>query len=175
MKTKMPFEVATIYANEIITKLLPLCKRLAVAGSIRRCKPEIGDIELVAIPLPHLDMFNQETPDDHALNYYEWRGLGRIVKNGNKYKQIELYQGINLDLFIVTPPAQWGIQFLIRTGPADFSKRVVTQKKFGGLLPSNFRVQDGAIWSNNHMIETPEEIGVFNLIGVPFIEPEQRI
>lgn len=174
MKTKMPFDVAILYVNEIIVKLLPLCKRLAVAGSIRRGKSEIGDIELIAIPLPHLDMFNQEIPDDHALNYYEWRELGHIVKNGNKYKQIELYQGINLDLFIVTRPAQFGVQFLIRTGPAEFSKRFVTQKKYGGMLPSNFRVQDGAIWSNNHVIETPEEIDVFNLIGVPFIEPEYR-
>jgi DNA polymerase/3'-5' exonuclease PolX len=36
-------------------------------------------------------------------------------------------------------------------------------------------VKGGAIWSSNHIIETPEEQDVFGLIGVPFIAPELRM
>lgn len=173
MKTKMYHVEAWILAEKLIAELSPYCQRIEIAGSLRRLKPEVGDIELVAIPLFGVDLFGNET-EEHLLDVVDWERFGKVVKAGSKYKQIELYQGINLDLFIVTPPAQWGVQFVIRTGPAEFSKHFVTQKKFGGLLPSCFRVEDGAIWSNNHVIETPEEIDVFNLIGLPFVEPEKR-
>ena len=98
-----------------------------------------------------------------------------FIKNGPRYKQIQLPEGINLDLFIVQPPAQWGVIYLIRTGSAEFSHRFVTPRKHGGLLPSHLCVKDGAIWSNNHIIETPQERDVFDLAGVPWIEPEKRV
>ena len=109
----------------------------------------------------------------------DWFELGILTKNGNKYKQVELKDGINLDLFIVTPPAQWGVQFMIRTGSAEFSHRFVTIKHQGGLLPSYLRVKDGAIWhigkGVSRMIETPEEADVFKVLGINYIEPEKRI
>lgn len=175
MKNKLPLETALLYANDIVNELSPLCERIEIAGSIRRKKDEVGDIEIVAIPNCKMDMFGEVISGDHELNYYEWEKLGKLVKNGNKFKQVTLYRGISLDLFIVTPPAQWGVIFTIRTGSADFSHRLVTSKRQGGMMPSNLRVEGGAIWSNNHIIETPEEQDVFDLIGVPFIDPELRI
>ena len=173
-KQKIPYPVALEIAQTLTARLMPYCERIAIAGSVRREKPEIGDIEIVAIPRKAYDFFGFET-GDHALNSVEWSEFGKLIKNGSKYKQIELHEGINLDLFIVTPPAQWGVQLMIRTGSADFSHRLVTSRQFGGLMPSNYKVKDGAIWSSNHVIETPEEEDVFNLIGVPFIEPALRV
>jgi len=173
MKQKMELLKAEALAWCVMDELRPYCQRIEIAGSIRRRKSEIGDIEIVAIPQFTKDLFGNVT-EDHELNFPDWSYIGKAIKNGNKYKQIELEQGVNLDLFIVTPPAQWGIQFLIRTGPAEFSHRLVTSKRFGGLMPSNFRVEGGAIWSNNHVIETPEEQDVFRVIGLPFISPEYR-
>lgn len=172
-KQRIPLATAEMLAKQIVEKLRPLCNRIEIAGSIRRQKPEIGDIEIVAIPKFVPDMFG-ELSDNHELDMVNWRDWGTVIKSGHKYKQIELIEGINLDLFIVTPPAQWGVQFMLRTGSADFSHRFVTPKKYGGLLPSNYRVQDGAIWSNNHIIQTPEEDDVFALLGIEFIEPENR-
>lgn len=175
MKTKFYHIEAQQIAEELIKKLSSHCLRIEIAGSLRRLKPEIGDIELVARPKPRYDLFGNILSDDHDLNYFDYAAIGKPIKNGNKYKQILLWEEINLDLFIVTPPAQWGVIFLIRTGSAEFSHRFVTPRNQGGLLPSNFKVQDGAVWSNNHIIETPEEKDFFALAGVPFIEPEQRI
>lgn len=176
MKNKMPLREAEDLAKGIVSQLSPFCKRIEIAGSIRRRKPEVGDIELVAIPLASMDMFGEPVPmtADHTLHFPDWSWLGKVIKNGMKYKQIELPGGAALDLFIVTPPAQWGVQFMLRTGSAEFSHRLVTSRKQGGLMPSNFRVLEGAIWSSNHIIETPEERNVFDLIGVPYIEPENR-
>jgi DNA polymerase/3'-5' exonuclease PolX len=173
MKTKLALSDASALALLMIERLKPLCRRIEIAGSIRRRKSEIGDIELIAMPLFEYDLFGNPT-DSHKLNGVEWESFGKLVKNGNKFKQIELHEGINLDLFIVTPPAQWGVLFLIRTGSAEFSHRFVTSKQSGGLLPSYLKVKDGAIWSHNRIIQTPEESDVFDLAGIPFIEPEKR-
>jgi DNA polymerase/3'-5' exonuclease PolX len=174
MKQKLPLAQARQIAERLVIQLAPFCKRIEIAGSIRRCKAEIGDIELVAIPLPTADMFGVETMEPHQLDTVDWTQYGRMVKGGHKYKQIELSDGINLDLFIVTPPAQFGIQFLIRTGSAEFSHKFVTARQYGGFMPGYLKVKDGAIWSNNHVIETPEELDVFNLAGMPYISPELR-
>ena len=173
-KQKLPLAQARQIAESVIVRLEPYCERIEIAGSIRRQKPEVGDIEIVAIPKPTFDLFGTPGMEPHQLDIVTWEDFGNMVKGGHKYKQIELREGVNLDLFIVTPPAQWGIQFLIRTGSADFSHRFVTHKGQGGLLPGYLRVQDGAIWSNNHIIPTPEEIDVFNLAGVEYISPEKR-
>jgi len=172
MKHKIPLEEASPIISRLIGDLLPHCIKLAVAGSARRRKPEIGDIELVALPAPALDMFGLE--NGNQLETLDWSTFGSVIKNGPKYKQIALPEGLNLDLFIVTPPAQWGVQFLIRTGPAEFSHKLVTSRMYGGLLPSYLKVKDGAIWSRNHIIPTPEEQDVFDLLGIPYIEPENR-
>jgi len=173
MKKKTMWEIAAPIAGYICEELSPFCTRIESAGSLRRNEKEVGDIEIVAQPIMKLDMFSAVTKE-HRLNDYPFTQIGTMVKNGNKYKQIALHDGITLDLFMVTPPAQWGVQLLIRTGPADFSHRFVTKKKYGGLLPSNLRVKDGAIWSNNHIIETPNEEDVFEVLGIPFIEPKDR-
>ena len=55
------------------------------------------------------------------------------------------------------------------------AKQIVDRpKKFGGMLPSNLTVKDGAIWNGNKIIPTPEEEDVFDLLGIGFIVPENR-
>lgn len=174
MKQKLPLSDAKTIADSVVARLAPSCQRIEIAGSIRRQKAEVGDIEVVAIPNFETDMFGAVS-DNHQLDNVDWSRFGKPIKNGHKYKQIELNEGVNLDLFIVTPPAQWGVVFMIRTGSAEFSHRLVAKKSFGGLLPGYLKVQDGAIWSSNHIIETPEEQDVFDLLGVSYIEPKERI
>lgn len=170
---KVSLKFAHDMGEEILEILRPHCVRIEFAGSIRRRVPMVGDIEICAIPLPVPDLFGQPG-EDHQLDRFDWVQIGAFVKGGHKYKQIALYSGIKLDLFVVTPPAQWGVQFLIRTGPAEFSHRLVTQKNKGGMLPSLFHVQDGAIRKGDQIIPTPEERDVFGLIGIPYIHPEDR-
>lgn len=93
-----------------------------------------------------------------------------------------------LDLFIVRPET-WGVQYLIRTGNADFSHRCVTPRKFGGYLPDDCKVEDGRVWRYwagdadmgaakladiANPLETPEESDFLALLGLGWIEPENR-
>ncbi len=42
MKTKMPLATAREVAGQLVEQLTDACKRIEVAGSIRRCRLEIG-------------------------------------------------------------------------------------------------------------------------------------
>lgn len=168
-------------ALKLCSDLAPIFERLEVAGSVRRCKPEVKDIELVGIPKfvdqPSLIKTPGFIPVIPSTELNNWSQMGRIIKAGQRYKQIELFAGINLDLFIVLPPAQWGVIMAIRTGPAEFSKWLVTARRYGGALPGHLKVRDGSLWQGNRMIETSEEDDFFREIGLndwELLEPAQR-
>lgn len=185
MKTKISLNEAKQFADFIIEALAPSCQRIEVAGSIRRKKQSVGDIEIVCIPHLNwqLNIFGQAEPQSpNALDL----ALARLVnsahflllppiKNGPRYKKFPVAQkpDLYLDLFITTPD-KWGVIFAIRTGPASFSKKLVTNQRFGGLLPDEYCINDGRIWSHGQALHTPDERDVFNLIIGKWIEPSER-
>lgn len=120
------------------------------------------------------DLFGLTTRRSSVLAECDFTPIGKIVRGGEKYKQIALHDGINLDLFIVTPPAQWGVIFLIRTGSAEFSHRMVTQRNRGGNLPSMYHVKDGALWKGDTLIPVPDEEEYFALCNMKVIPPHER-
>jgi DNA polymerase/3'-5' exonuclease PolX len=148
-----------------------------IAGSVRRGKPEVGDIEIVCIPIIQSigDMFGETVGSISMVDVFFGEAGEKLIKSGPRYKQVALKEGINLDLFMVIPPAQFGVLFVIRTGPAEYSHKFVTPRKFGGMMPSNMQVKDGAIWCNGKIIETPEEQDVYRLIGAEWIAPDRRM
>lgn len=170
----MKLNQATEIAEQIVRKLAPYCERIEIAGSIRRGNPEVKDIEIVAQPKYNWDedLFGNlyKSP---TLDRFDFCSLGSIVKGGEKMKKIDLGE-INLDLFVVTPPAQWGVIYLIRTGPREFSRWMVTQRKKGGALPSNSRVKDGVIINNGLEVITPDEIDFFGYCQLSFMQPRDR-
>ena len=177
-KTKIPLSEAEKIANQVVQRLSPVCDRISVSGSIRRKKKEVGDIEIVCIPKITwgADLFGELTqPLNHLQKELSKLKCGgwTFIKNGPKYKQIQLHRGY-LDLFIVTPPAQWGVIFAIRTGPASFSRQIVTQKKYGGLLPSDCKVRDGAVWQNGEIVPMPEEEDFLEFVGLSGLQAEER-
>jgi DNA polymerase/3'-5' exonuclease PolX len=49
-KSRWPASIARSVANELIAELQPRCEQLCIAGSLRRRKPEVGDIEILYVP-----------------------------------------------------------------------------------------------------------------------------
>ncbi len=169
MKTKVLLETAERIAQKYIEQLSPQCERIEIAGSIRRRKAAVGDIEIVAMPKPFIDLFGNRS------GYHDLTLPVRSIKNGQRYKQFSLPEGINLDLFIVLPPAQWGVIFALRTGGAEFSHKLVSHPPFG-YLPQGYLVQDGAVHraDTGEIIPTPEEADFLALCGVADKQPWER-
>lgn len=157
-KPEMELLKARAIAEKLVEKLAPYCERIEIAGSIRREKAEVKDIELVAIPGDFADWFLGMLPGVRFI----------------RYKPIALPEGINLDLFLMRPPAQWGVIFLLRTGPAEFSHKAVTRKRLGGLLPSDCQMEGGQVWRNGKLVRMPEEEDFLKLLGLPGLAPQER-
>lgn len=175
-KSRIPLLDAQAIAQRICSELQPFCERVAIAGSIRRRKPLVGDIEIVAAPKTYLpkNLFGEPLPPLSRLDDFDFSPLGRVVKGGSRYKQLELAEGMSLDLFIVIPPAQWGVIYMIRTGSAEFSHRMVTPRRMGGKLPSQYHISEGALWQGRELLPTPEEADYFRLCGMEPPDPEER-
>jgi len=138
-------------ADRLIYKFEPNCWRVAVAGSIRRGEALVRDIEIVAQPKQQIDgLFSGQKRSllDPVLDNMKLFGHLDTLKDGPKYKQFKLISTrvpINLDLFIANEE-NWGLILAIRTGPAAFSKRMVTPRRRGGLLHNDYRVHGGYVW-----------------------------
>ena len=86
-----------------------------VAGSIRRGKEEIGDIDIVLIP--------KDTLFDHIDDIIE-------VTSGGQKKIYGTYRGRPINLFL-TDTKGWGAQLMTATGPAQYNirKRFLVKRK----------------------------------------------
>ena len=177
----MKFEHAEKIATELRDMLAPSCLRIEIAGSIRRRKPEVKDIELVAIPkhgqqpgtLFDTEMVSLLSHDiDVLVARKQLEFDAETPRNGDKYKRLR-FKEMAVDLFIVTPES-WGVQFLLRTGPAEFSHRLVTPREHGGYLPENMRISGGRVLNFGEPLKTPEEQDVFGAVGLTYIFPEHR-
>lgn len=187
----MKIDTALTIAEDLIARLVGV-ERIEVKGSILRGTESVKDIELLVIPdLQRLSLPRPEfgkpvkvyrTILDRCLADLSEEGIIKISQNGNKFKKLFWTKPyIAVDMFLVTPPATWGVQSLIRTGPADFSHWCVTRRKNGGALPDGFRVQDGAVWKGERENETDHKVGFENekefldFLGLGWIEPSQRV
>ena len=178
---KLPLDKAERMASKLQAALAPACDRLAVAGSIRRRVPEVGDIELVAIP-NHQTGIDRLTLRLNALVEEQkiYRAVPPGIRNrpawGERYKKFwcwtnDVYSWVQVDLFITTPDS-WGAILAIRTGPSEFSKALVTHIKY----KTPYRQEEGVLVRqySGEIVPAPEEEEYFRLAGLPWIEPERR-
>lgn len=126
----MEYKQAHQIAVNILRQLEPVTNFCSIAGSVRREKPEVKDIEIVCVGkrIEDKDMFG-ELIGSHLIKTFIdiVNGLGTVIKGkpDGRYMQIQLPQGIVLDLFM---PQQndVGRIYCIRTGSADYSSKVIT-------------------------------------------------
>ena len=94
---------------------------------------------------------------------------------GEKYYRgaTEVAPGIEIgvDLFVVTPPAEWGVVYLIRTGSAQFSQAVVTRLHRWGLRSEQGRI---VRTDSGEVLRCPDESTFFRYARLPWITPRLR-
>lgn len=158
-------------ATHILYDLQPHCDRIEIAGSIRRQKAEVKDIEIVCIPKPfETGLFESGI----ATVVNKWEKVKGDINPDSRYTQriIPLPDGksIKLDLFLCTP-FNWGLIMVYRTGSADFNKRWLYQAKQRG-----YDMHDGNLFILGRKDPTavPEERDLFGRIGMDYIEPRNR-
>jgi len=106
-KPSLPRSTVLPLALELVHDLNPVCTRVAVAGSLRRGRSYVGDIEIVAeVPVERGGLFGDELtpmlePVRHVL-----RKHGELGKNGTRYIEVLDVDGsgVKADVFLVHPP-----------------------------------------------------------------------
>lgn len=178
----MKLEIALPIADRVREILSPFCDRCEIAGSVRRKRPEVGDIEIVCIPKKEIvaagdqgNFFGDDMVERPVHGFVgavnAWQRVKGDPATGRYTQRIlpEWGQGFTLDLFIVRPE-NWGNLFAVRTGSADYSRYVLA----GGWVRAGYSSQDGMLTKFGVALECREEKDLFALIGIPFCEPEKR-
>lgn len=169
----MLYQDALKIAIEVRDALAPHCERIEIAGSIRREKPEVKDIEIVAIPKPYeIGLF--ESGCAQVVNQWEkvkgeMEYWGRPGQKPCRYTQRIHPSGIKIDIFFCTG-SNWGSILAIRTGPADYSHHVLA----GGWVKLGYKSKDGYLHYGPQKIPVREEIDLYNLLKIPYTEPKNR-
>lgn len=153
----MELQRAQSIADKIIERLQPYCL-IEVAGSVRRKKPSVRDIDFVLIPF---DPWNLRQ---------EVMGLGASRASGPKLQRI-IHNGIQVDLYFATKET-WATLLLIRTGSIENNIRLcsIAQRKGWHLAASG----DGLFDENSKRIAGDTEESIFEALGIPFQMPEER-
>lgn len=177
---KIDLSEATSIANAILQHIAPAMDRIEIAGSIRRKKPVVGDIELVGIPADRAKMIRLLGELGQHIKPSVPGAVPWQPKESARYLRLRLPQEINLDLFCGTPN-NWGGLFLMRTGSGvDQSGNT-----FNGFTPGMFgrwkKISDGGrmtecmpTTTSGQQISLPEEQDFFDLLELDFIPPEAR-
>jgi len=164
---------AKAIANKYKAMLEPYCDRIEIAGSIRRQCKDVGDIELVAIPkiVSVQEGLFDSVPQRHPAFIKIINSLEKVKGDPTgKYTQRILPEGIKLDLFMVNKD-NWGYHFAIRTGPAEFSHKVLAK----GWTAKGYHGRDGILHDEcGKPTPIKEEKDLFKLIDIYYIEPEKR-
>lgn len=195
----MLYEQAHFLAIKYANLLSPGCKRLEIVGSVKRGdQTEVHDIEFLIIPDEGRAplQFGQKIP---PINFYRVLGdleaqrllqfkTGAFKQRKYAITEVNTINPFILELWIVREET-WGIQNVIRTGPALFSHAYVTNRNvtfydeksrhsYHGLLPEELEYLKGETMirprGGSVPILLPEERDALELIGYGWVEPKDR-
>ena len=154
----MELERAKKIASEVVKRLSPYCQKIEVAGSIRRKKPTVNDIDLILIP-SDLWGFNAEL-----------KKLGQVKMSGQKIIRV-MMGGIQLDIYVASADT-WATLLLVRTGSEGNNIRLASKaKKQGWHLAAS---GDGLFNENGERIAGDTEYSIYKALGLKWQLPEER-
>jgi len=158
----MRLEQARQIANNIKKILTPYCDRIEIAGSIRRRKPIVHDIDIVLI----------EKPESALIIPSLLATIGAITLNGSKIKRLHYGDAdINIDIYTATP-ASWSTLLLIRTGSKENNIRLaIAAKRKGWQLKAN---GDGLFYNHGDRIAGDTEQSIYQVLDIPYQKPHDR-
>jgi len=154
----MELERAQRIAGEVVKRLSPYCSKIQVAGSVRRKKPMVNDIDFVLIPS---DLWNL---------HHEIMGMGQVRMSGMKIMRV-MAGSVQVDLYFASPET-WATLLLIRTGSAENNIRLASRAKERGwhLAASG----EGLLDEGGQRIAGDSEESIYDALGLPWQRPEER-
>jgi len=160
---RMTLGVALPLAIEILDQLnkLPEVKRINTAGSIRRRKETIGDIDILTISSDSKKVM------DTFINLPQ---VERVLVSGETKSSVITFDGIHVDLRVVKPES-YGSALAYFTGSKAHNIRIREIAMKEGLKINEYGVFDEKA---NKKIAGESEEDIYQVLDLPFIVPELR-
>jgi DNA polymerase (family 10) len=149
-------EDALVVADKLADVLKPFCSRVEISGSIRRMKPEVGDIDIVVIP-NDLEHFIDKVKEIIDYDY------------GGTKKVFGLFDERPINIFL-SDTDSFGACLYQTTGPAMYNIRQRARVKKLGYKLNEYGLFDA---EGNKLAGESEE-SIFNFLSWDFKEPNCR-
>lgn len=158
---RMSIGVALPEATALESRLgkLPGVTRVAVAGSLRRRKETIGDIDILA------EAKNSESVMDAFVKF---PNVARVLARGDTKSSIKLASGMQVDLRVV-PAQSYGAALNYFTGSKEHNValREIAIKK-------GLKLNEYGLWNGGKRVAGGTEEEIYKTLGLEYIEPEMR-
>jgi DNA polymerase (family X) len=150
-------------AEEVIRPLLEYLEKkledITVAGSYRRQKETVGDIDILA---------TCDDPEDAMKYFTGYEDTGRIVSQGKAKSTIKLKSGLQVDLRIIKK-ISYGSGLLYFTGSKEHS---IALRKIGQEM--KLKVNEYGIFKGQKRLASRTEKEMYSRLGLQYIPPELR-
>lgn len=137
----------------------PELKRIAIAGSYRRQKETIGD----------LDFITTTKNNKKLIEYFtKLASIDKILSHGKTKVTVVLGTGLHVDLRVVTE-AQYGAALLYFTGskPHNIALRRIARQR-------GLKINEYGLFNGEQLLASRTEEEIYRGLNMPFIEPELR-
>ncbi len=146
-------------AKRIVEVLKPHVKKISMAGSIRRRKETIGDVDILAVAE------NVERVMDIFTNMKE---VERVLAKGNTKSSVRLHGGMQVDLRVVEEDS-FGSALQYFTGSKEHN---IELRKIA--IRKGYKLNEYGLFEGDKKIAGEEEEGVYKALGMQWIPPEMR-
>ena len=156
-------------ASKIVSTIGPYCTRVEVAGSIRRRKPTVNDIDIVVQPKPSswVQIIKEIRREFDAVTEKQGQKLATLhvpfaSKQGQGHVKVDLYRASQ---------STWGVLLLIRTGSAKHNIYLCNLAISKGM---RLQYSRGLVDKDGHVVAGETEEEIFEALELPFIPPRER-
>ncbi|MFH0887176.1 MAG: DNA polymerase/3'-5' exonuclease PolX [bacterium] len=152
---------ASSYADSIISALkkIPSIKNISPAGSLRRMKETIGDIDILVISKEYKKIMQVFT---------NLPQVKRIIAKGHTKSSVVLKNDMNCDLRILEP-GTYGAALHYFTGSRSHNIKI---RELG--IKKGLKVSEYGIFKKDKVIAGKTETEVYAAVNLPYIPPELR-
>jgi DNA polymerase (family 10) len=140
-------------------KALKEIESLNVAGSVRRRKETIGDIDLLAV---------SKNPKKVMDFFVSLPGVVKIWSQGSTRSSVRMKEGFDMDLRVV-PQRSYGSALQYFTGSKEHN--IITRKV---AIEKGLKLNEYGVFKGSKMIAGKNEEEVYKAIGLQWPEPELR-
>jgi DNA polymerase (family 10) len=158
---RVPLAEAEAYIRPLVERLraLPEVEKLDVAGSFRRRRETVGDVDILVA---------SSRPAAIAAAFVTHSDVQQVLAHGGTKCSILLRSGLQVDLRIV-PRVSYGAALHYFTGskPHNIAVRLLGVKR-------HLKINEYGIFRGTRQIGGRTEEEVFQAVGLPWIPPELR-